>query len=171
MRVLGIDPGLRCTGYGVIEAKKGNFDFPDKRADNNITLLEAGVIKTSSKEKLATRLNRIYKGLLQVAELYQPQVIVIEELYSYYQNPRTAIIMAHARGVICLVGSQMNIDVIGYSAKRVKKSITGTGAAKKIQMQKVIKKMLNLKKDPTPDDIADALALAITYLHTFNKGL
>ncbi|MFH1459151.1 MAG: crossover junction endodeoxyribonuclease RuvC [Candidatus Omnitrophota bacterium] len=174
MRVLGVDPGLQCTGYGIIEFKGSSTNLKSKAA-NRITLLEAGIIRTKARDKLTVRLKKIYAGILEVSEKYNPDVIALEELYSHYQNPRTAIIMAHARGVICLVAANTNINVVDYAARKVKKAITGTGTAKKIQMQKVVKEILNLKKNPEPHDVADALALAITHLNVsrfvkFNAG-
>jgi len=160
MRVLGIDPGLQCTGYGLIEVKSGRM-----------VLLEAGVIRSSHKEPLSLRLEKIYKGLCQIIEIYRPQVIALEELYSHYQHPRTAILMAHARGAICLLAAQSRIAVAGYAAKRVKKAVTGAGGAKKLQVQRVIKEMLGLKKDPAPYDVADALALAITHINATKRQL
>lgn len=160
MRILGIDPGLGCTGYGIIEAKK-----------KNIVLLEAGIIRTKAKQDLSARLECIYNGLLQIAKEYHPEVLVIEEIYSHYQHPRTAIMMAHARGVICLVAATMKIFVVGYSNKKIKKAIVGTGAANKVQVQKSVKEILNLKQEPSPNDVADALALAIAHAHIYKKRL
>lgn len=171
MRVLGVDPGLGCTGYGIIEVARQKPAKTRRQNNNDSVLLEAGVIKTSAKEELSNRLRRIYKGLEQVIQIYKPQVLVVEELYSHYRNPRTAIVMAHARGVICLVAANMHIGLIGYSAKKVKMAVTGSGAAKKPQVQKVIKELLRLKKEPSPDDVADALALAITYVNIVGRCL
>jgi len=160
MRVLGVDPGLQCTGYGVVEYEKGRSGIQPK-----LVLIEAGVIHTRAKDKLPVRLHKIFQGIQQVLEEYHPQVMALEELYSHYQNPRTAIMMAHARGVICQAAAGVGIKVIGYAARRVKKAITGTGAARKPQMQKVIREILGLNTLPSPSDVADALALAITHLH------
>lgn len=158
MRVLGVDPGLGCTGYGIIES-----------VNNKLVLLEAGTIRTNAKESLPQRLNKLYRGLKQIAKVFQPQFLALEELYSHYRNPRTAIIMAHARGVICLVASCENMRLVGYSAKRVKMAVTGSGGAKKMQVQKVVRNMLQLEKDIPASDIADALALAITHLNAFRR--
>jgi len=171
MRVLGVDPGLGCTGYGIVEVNKRKSSKAIKRYNNDIVLLEAGVIRAPAKDKLPQRLGRIYKGLEQAIQIYKPQVLVLEELYSHYQNPRTAIVMAHARGVICLVAANVHIDVVGYSAKKVKMAVTGSGAAKKIQVQNVVKEILGLKKEPLPYDVTDALALAITYVNIASRWL
>ena len=171
MRVLGIDPGLRCTGYGIIEIKKRNIYLAAGKINRELNLLEAGVIKTSTKEKLTNRLHKIYCGLQQVGHVYRPDCIALEQLYSHYGHPRTAILMAHARGIIYLVAAGLQIDVVGYSAKRVKKAVVGTGGAKKSQVQKVIKEILGLKQEPAPNDVADALALAITHINIIKRGL
>jgi len=160
MRVLAVDPGLLCTGYGVVESNPAN-----PQAGKKIVLLEAGIIKTSPREKLAGRLKKIHNGLNQIAGEYQPDVLVLEELYSHYQHPRTAILMAHARGISYLVAANQGIEVVGYSAKKIKKAIVGSGAAKKLQMQKVIREMLKLTQMPAPADVADALALALAHIH------
>ncbi|MFH2145885.1 MAG: crossover junction endodeoxyribonuclease RuvC [Candidatus Omnitrophota bacterium] len=158
MRVLGVDPGLGCTGYGIIES-----------VNNKLVLLEAGTIRTCAKDRLPRRLNKIYRGLMQITKVFQPQFLAVEELYSHYKNPRTAIIMAHARGVICLVASYENMRLVGYSAKRVKMAVTGSGQAKKMQVQRVVRNVLGLKKEIPVSDIADALALAITHINAFKR--
>ncbi|MCP4650011.1 MAG: crossover junction endodeoxyribonuclease RuvC [PVC group bacterium] len=162
MRVLGIDPGLICTGYGIIELKGQN---------KTLVLLEAGVIKTTSKEKFTTRIHKIYSGFKEILDVYNPQVIALEELYSHYKHPRTAILMAHARGTVYLAAAEKNIDVVSYPAKRVKKAVAGTGAATKMQMQHVIKEILGLKQVPSPHDVADALALAVTHINAAKRRL
>ena len=158
MRVLGIDPGLRCCGYGLIDVVAGK-----------LRLIEAGVIKTSSEEKLTVRVHKIYRALKQLVRQHQPDVIALEELFSHYNHPKTAILMAHGRGMVFLVAAEQGIDVFGYAAKRVKKAIVGTGSAQKAQVQHVIKEMLNLKKIPTPNDVADALAIAIAHINCEGK--
>jgi len=164
MRVLGVDPGLQCTGYAVIERAKPGKNAWAVRSGNGLAVVEAGVIRTASSDTLALRIRKIYRGLRQVITAYEPQSLVVEELFSHYRNPRTAIMMAHARGVICLAAAESGINVYGYAARRVKKAITGSGAADKMQMQKVIKELLGLKKEPSPPDVADALALAVTHV-------
>ncbi|MDD5746023.1 MAG: crossover junction endodeoxyribonuclease RuvC [Candidatus Omnitrophica bacterium] len=163
MRVLGVDPGLNCTGYAVVERTK-SVKYPLRAGSKELLVMEAGVIRTAPGDTLAVRVRKIYRGLCQVIAVYGPQALVVEELFSHYRNPRTAIMMAHARGVICLAGAEAGLNVYGYAARRVKKAITGSGAADKTQMQRVIKELLGLKKEPSPPDVADALALAVTHL-------
>ncbi len=171
MRVLGVDPGLQCVGYGVIEFNKQEAYASVRGGDRRLKLIEAGVIRTSSKDKLTNRLNKIYNALTQVLQACRPDVLALEELYSHYKNPRTAIIMAHARGVICLAAARQKLNVAGYAPRKVKKAVTGAGAATKSQMQRVVKEILGLKAVPEPHDVADALALAITHINVTDRKI
>jgi crossover junction endodeoxyribonuclease RuvC len=171
MRILGIDPGLGCTGYGIIERRKKLPKGTSNPLKQEVILLEAGIIRTPTKEKLPKRLKKIYNAVFELIREYKPDVLVLEELYSFYKNPSTAIKMAHARGVITLAAAVMNVEVAGYAALKVKKAITGAGRARKNQMQRVIREMLNLKDEPAPHDIADALALALTHMHIIKRKL
>ena len=170
MRILGIDPGLNCTGYAVLDCRAKKVRLPAKIA-SGIVLIEAGIIRTSAKQNLAVRLKKIYSGLMELCKTYNPEVLSLEDLYSHYRNPQTAILMAHARGVIALVAAQMNMKLFNYSAKKVKKSVTGSGNARKMQVQKVIKEILRLKEEPNPNDVADAIALAITHINIYGNKL
>lgn len=156
MRILGVDPGLEITGYGVIEA--GN---------RQIKLVEAGVIKTSYKQKLQDRLIEIYDGLIEVIKETLPEIAVIEKIYSHYKHPTTAILMGHTRGVVYLAIRKSNITLFECPAKTVKKSLTGNGNASKEQVARMVQAYLNLKRIPQPLDISDALALAMS--HAFKK--
>jgi crossover junction endodeoxyribonuclease RuvC len=158
MRILGIDPGLGITGYGLIEVKSQSFK-----------LLEAGVIRTSGKEDLETRINKIYEGVKGLIEEFRPQALVLEKLYSHYKHPTTAILMGHARGAICLLAKQCGVDLVGYSATRVKKAVTGAGHASKYQMQRMMQDFFKLKAVPEPPDISDALALAVAHAYISRK--
>jgi crossover junction endodeoxyribonuclease RuvC len=171
MRVLGVDPGLQCVGYGILEVLKPGINLPVKTKNKKLKLIEAGVIKTSFKQPLNLRLEKIYNGLLELVRDHQPDVLALEEIYSHYQNPKTAIMMAHARGVICLVAAHQRIEVVGYAARKVKKSVTGAGAARKSQMQNSIKEILGLKVVPKPHDVADALAIAVTHINVMGRKL
>ncbi|MDP3786236.1 MAG: crossover junction endodeoxyribonuclease RuvC [Candidatus Omnitrophota bacterium] len=158
MRILGVDPGLCITGYGVIETGPRSFK-----------LLEAGVIRTSAKEKIDARVAKIYEGLKSLVEEFKPEALVLEQLYSHYKHPTTAILMGHARGVICLLAKQYGIKLAGYSATRVKKAVTGAGHASKYQMQRMVQNIFNMRSVPDPADIADALALAVAHVHMSGK--
>ena len=158
LRVLGVDPGLNITGYGVIVA--------DER---RLQLAEAGVVRgPSSRAQLADRLNQIHQGITEVLRDCRPDVMAVENLYSHYQRPQTAILMGHARGVILLAAAQIEIPVMGYSATRVKKILTGSGHAPKLQVQQTVQRELQLNQIPNPPDVADALAIAMC--HYFLRG-
>lgn len=152
MRILGIDPGLDITGYGVIDDDKNKF-----------RLLEAGVITTSHKWPLQQRLKKIYRGVSELIRRYKPKVLVLEELYSHYKHPTTVILMGHSRGVVCLAGGENNMPVISYPAKRIKKAVTGNGNASKDQVQRMVENILRLNHVKIPSDVTDALAAAITH--------
>jgi len=158
MRVVGFDPGLRITGFGVIELN-----------GSNCSLVQAGVIRASAKQELAGRLREIYQGVKQVIEESKADQAAIEELYSNYRHPRTAILMGHARGMIFLAAAENNIPVVSYPAKKIKQTLTGSGSAHKMQVQRAIQARLCLAKLPEPADVADALAVALCHLSRGQK--
>ncbi|MGI9458215.1 MAG: crossover junction endodeoxyribonuclease RuvC, partial [Aeoliella sp.] len=153
MRILGIDPGLNTTGYGVVDTSSGQ-----------VRLVEAGIVRggSSANKSLAERVAEVYKGVTEVIEAHSPQVMAIEELYSHYDRPQTAILMGHARGAIILTGQLGGLDVKHYAATQIKKTLTGNGRAPKSQMQLAIARELGLAEPPEPSDVADALAIAVT---------
>jgi crossover junction endodeoxyribonuclease RuvC len=152
MRILGIDPGLNTTGYGVLDFKAGKPK-----------LVEAGVVRGKSGGTLAERVHEIHSGLADVIATLKPHVMAIEELYTHYDRPTTAILMGHARGVIVLAAAQAGIPVAHYRATQIKKTITGSGRAPKWQMQEAIRNELSLPALPEPPDVADALAIALCH--------
>jgi crossover junction endodeoxyribonuclease RuvC len=157
-RILGIDPGLQVTGYAVIEARP-----------TGPHVCEAGIIKSAegrSTTDLAPRLCSLYDGIVEIIEQYQPQAVAMEQLFAHYDHPRTAILMAHARGVMFLAAAQHQLPVVSYAATRIKKTITGHGRATKDQMQRVMQQELRLPKLPEPHDVADALAAALCHYYT-----
>ncbi len=154
MKVLGIDPGLNMTGYGLVENK-----------GSRIKLIEAGVIRTSPERPMQDRLRKIYDGLSEVVEEYRPEVLVLEKIYAHYKHPVTAILMGHARGAICLLCGKYNLPLVSCASTQLKKSIAGRGRASKKQIAGMVKTFLNLKKTPQPKDVADALALAISHIN------
>ena len=157
MRVLGVDPGLRSTGYGVI-AINGIVHLP-----GSMELLEAGVIRTQDKSGIAQRLKRVHDGLDEVINDLKPDVLAIEKLYAHYRHPATAILMGHVRGVVCLLSGSKNIPIANVSPTHVKKAITGRGHAKKQQLAHMVQRYLGLKSLSGPADATDALAIGITY--------
>jgi len=148
--ILGIDPGLQVCGYAVIKAEL-----------LRTVLLEAGVFRTDSKKDLGQRLNQLAGDMREVLEKYKPGVVSVEQLYSHYQHPRTAILMGHARGVLLQQAAVINAEIYSFSATRIKKALTGNGHAGKPQMQRAIQSMLSLATLPEPADVADAIAAAL----------
>ena len=158
LRILGIDPGLNITGYGVLEV-----------AERGLRLCEAGVVRGKTKGSLVHRLLEIHTGVAEVIAALRPQVMGVEQLYSHYARPRTAILMGHARGMICLAAAQAGIPVVHYSATQIKKILTGNGRAGKPQMQRAIQRELALPTLPEPADVADALAVALCHYYLKEK--
>ena len=150
MRILGIDPGLRLTGYGVI-------DYHPIRPK----LIDGGVIRLDAKAPLADRLIELETTLDEILDEHKPEVCAVEQLYAHYAHPRTAILMGHARGVILLCARRRGVRCEEYAANRIKQSLTGHGHASKVQMQRAIQAQWNLAKPPDPPDVADALAIAL----------
>ena len=159
--VIGIDPGLNITGYGVVAGRGGD-----------LTLLEAGVIRLppSKDASLPARLESLYNELQEVMQEFKPQAMCLEEVYSHADYPRTAILMGHARGVICLAARRAGIPVLNFSAKRVKQAVTGNGNASKTQVQRAVQNFFSLSNIPHPPDVADALAVALCYLNAARFG-
>jgi crossover junction endodeoxyribonuclease RuvC len=160
-RVIGIDPGLNITGYGIVTSLEGD-----------IKLVEAGVIRLppSRGENLPLRLESLFRELQQVMREFSPQAMCLEEVYSHADYPRTAILMGHARGVICLAATLEGIPVLSFSAKRVKQSVTGNGNASKTQVQRAVQNFFCLTRVPHPPDVADALAVALCYVNAIRFG-
>lgn len=152
--VLGIDPALGTTGYGLIRENAGQFEVVD-----------AGIIKCRRDRSLEFRLAQLSDGISELLAEFAPDEFAIEELYSHYDRPTTAILMGHARGVILLAAKKAGLDVCSYAATKIKKTLTGNGRASKSQMQFAVQHQLGLKTTPEPADVADALAIAITHCH------
>jgi crossover junction endodeoxyribonuclease RuvC len=148
--ILGIDPGLNITGFGVISASAGS-----------LKLLDAGIIRTRASDPLTPRLTELFQGLVQVIQKYSPDVMGMEKIYSHYRHPVTAIIMGHARGVLCLAAGQREIRVESLPASRVKKAVTGNGRASKQQVNGMVCRILGIHTELKPLDVSDALAVAI----------
>ena len=153
MRILGIDPGLNITGYGVIDTQ-----------DRQLLLVEAGVVCSRKADTLAQRVAEIHAGVTDVISILKPDSMALEQIYSHYERPQTAILMGHARGIICLAAAQAGIDVQDYAATQIKKTLTGNGRAPKSQVQLAIQRELGLSRIPEPPDVADALAIALTHI-------
>ena len=154
-RILGIDPALGTTGYGVIDCR-----------GNKISLVDAGVIRCPKSPPLEMRLLEIARGVRELLSELNPNCVAIEQLYSHYERPTTAILMGHARGAMLLAAAEAGVAVFSYAATNVKKTMTGNGRAPKTQMQFAVQHQLGLPEVPEPADVADALAIALTHHHT-----
>ncbi|MBL7058441.1 crossover junction endodeoxyribonuclease RuvC [Patescibacteria group bacterium] len=150
MIILGIDPGIADTGYGVIEVQK----------NNTIKCLAYGSIKTNSNQGLGERLEILYKELNIIIEEFKPYLVSVEELF-FYNNAKTAFVVSQARGVVLLAIQQNKLKIAEFTPLQVKQAVSTYGKADKKQVQKMIKLILSLETIPTPDDAADALAVAI----------
>jgi len=159
MRVLGIDPGLNISGYGIIETNDGG----------DMNIIEAGIIRTNAKAEMDQRLVEIGREFDSVLKQFKPDVMAIEELYSHFNHPKTSIIMGHARGLIIYKAAKAGVRVVSYASTRIKKSMTGNGRATKEQMQKAVQTNMGLKTLPEPPDVADALAVAWCHLQAINR--
>ncbi len=153
VRLLGIDPGTRLTGYGVIDHRPADPLHPG--------LVDGGVLRLDEKQPIGFRLVELERELDAIIAEHRPQAVAVEEVYSHYNHPQTAVIMAHARGVVLLCCWRRNLPVHEISANRVKQSLVGYGHAKKEQMQRAVQAQWNLPEPPSPPDVADALAVAL----------
>jgi crossover junction endodeoxyribonuclease RuvC len=154
MMVLGIDPGLDTTGYGVVVEENGR-----------LRLVEGGLVRSNKREAIDKRVGSIFAGILEVLEEHKPDVVAMEELYSHYNHPKTAVIMAHARGAILAAASHKTIPVESYPATKIKSALTGNGRARKEQVQKMVALMLGLTMPEQPFDTSDAIAAALCHLN------
>jgi len=155
LRILGIDPGLATIGYALVDKETNHFD-----------VLEYGVIKTSPEKDNIERLEIIHKNIQELIEEFEPQQMAVEELF-FNKNAKTAILVGQARGVILLAGSQAGITVAEYTPLQIKQAVVGYGRADKMQVQQMVKSLLNLSELPKPDDAADALAVSICHGHVY----
>jgi len=154
MRVLGIDPGLATTGYGLVTS-----------TDQELVLVDYGTLETQPGQPLGERLQRLYHELGDLIHTQQPDVAAIEELF-FSRNVRTAMAVGHARGVAMLAVAEAGLKVFEYTPLQVKEAVVGYGRASKGQVQDMVRLLLNLERSPRPDDAADALAVAICHAHS-----
>jgi len=159
LRVLGIDPGLQATGYGLIDQTGGEP-----------RLVEGGVVRSRADELLEARLLRIHTAIGDVLREFEPEVAVVEEVYSKYAHPRTAILMGHARGVVYLAAAERGVAVQAYAASTVKRALVGTGRGTKDQIRRMVIRLLGLPEQPLETHVADALALAICHASPARLG-
>ncbi len=159
MKILGVDPGLYISGYGLIDW------------DNNAaTLIEAGIVKTKKDDEVQRRLQYIYRSILALVKRMKPEAIALEKLYSHHRHPTTSYALGQARGLICLISAELNIALFEYPSTRIKKAVIGRGRASKEQIQRIIQQFLKITDRPKYFDITDALAVAITHGHTLRSS-
>lgn len=154
MIVMGVDPGLAILGYGII-----NHEY------NHFNVIDYGAITTPSDMNLANRLKEIYERLSELIDKYRPDAFAVEELF-FNKNVKTAIVIGEARGVAIVAAAQKNLNVYEYTPLQVKQAVVGYGRAEKVQVQLMVKALLNLREIPKPDDVADALAVAVCHCHS-----
>ncbi len=150
--VLGVDPGLNTTGYGVLALSGGVMK-----------LVDAGIIRPGSGAALPDRLRELHHDMGEIMDTHKPMAMAIEEIYSHYRHPRTSIIMAHARGVLCLAAAQRDIPVRSIPSTHIKRAVTGRGNAGKEQVNGMVCRLLGITGPLSPLDVSDALAAAIAY--------
>jgi crossover junction endodeoxyribonuclease RuvC len=152
VKVLGVDPGLTTTGYGVVARAGGGA----------LSLLECGVVRTDAREALPARLRAIYEGISEVLERTAPDVVAVEGVF-YGRNVRTTVILGHARAAVLLAATLRGLAVAEYSPAEIKSAVAGTGRATKEQVQYMVQKLMRLKAPPRPADAADGVAVAICH--------
>ena len=154
-RILGIDPGLNRTGYAVIE-----------RGGRGPVLRDGGVLSSTKGSSLAERIRELACGLREVLEEWRPAELAIEQVFSHSQFPKTAVLMAHARGALLLTAGDAGLPVIHYSPTQIKRLLTGSGRASKDQIQRAIQQEFRLERVLEPNDVADACAIALCHFHS-----
>jgi crossover junction endodeoxyribonuclease RuvC len=153
VRAVGFDPGLAATGFAALEGSPGR-----------VAVLGTGVIRTQARELLDARLERLFEGVHGVLGSFEPDLVVIEDVFSAPALPGTAILMSHARAVICLAGRQRKLAILSLAPAEVKRAVTASGTAPKDQVARAVQVLLGLPRPPRPSHVADALALAFTGL-------
>lgn len=153
MIVLGIDPGTAATGYGVVSGEPFG----------SLSLIECGVIRTSTRDALPVRLREIYDDIRALIARHHPDALSIEDVF-YAKNVRTTVVLGHARGVVLLAAEQAGISIHEYPPAEIKKAVVGTGSATKEQVQFMVTRLLRLKAAPQPSDAADGAAAALAHI-------
>lgn len=158
MRILGIDPGFAIVGIGIIEY-----------VGNKFKVIDYTKITTEAHTDFPERLKIIYNELNCIIDAYKPDAISIEELF-FNNNAKTAINVGQGRGIALLCGALHNIPIFEYTPLQIKQAVVGYGRASKDQVQQMVKVLLNLDKIPKPDDVADALAVAVCHAHSYKMN-
>lgn len=158
MRILGIDPGVAIVGFGFVD-----------KIGSRLVPVQYGSVQTEANSDPSLRLKQIYEAIGQLIDKYKPDAVAIEKLF-FNRNVTTAIAVGQARGVLMLAAVQRDLPLGEYTPLQVKQAVVGYGRAEKHQVQDMVKMMLNLKSVPKPDDVADALAIAICHAHSATLG-
>ncbi len=158
MIIMGVDPGFAITGYGIV-----------KYEGNKFSAIDYGAVLTKASEPFAERLLQLDRRLGELIGMYRPEAISVEELF-FNKNIKTAIMAAHGRGVALVAAARSGAEVFEYTPLQVKQAVVGYGRAEKAQVQQMVKVILNLAEIPKPDDVADALAVAICHGHSHKMG-
>ena len=158
MRILGIDPGLTKTGFGILDVQ-----------NENLKVIDYGIIKPKVKDKLEKRLLTIFEDINEIIKEYSPTIICIEEVF-YGKNYKSALLLGQARGAAMVSAASKNISIFEYSAKKIKQSVTGNGNAKKEQVRFMVTSILNMKNNDIGLDASDALAIAICHIQQFREN-
>lgn len=154
MRILGIDPGFAITGYSIIDYQENKF-----------RLIDSGAVTTKAGTSFPLRLTKIYDDLSMIIDEYKPDAISVEELF-FNNNAKTAINVAQARGVVLIVGCKKGVPTFEYTPLQIKQAVTGYGRADKLQVQRMVKTILNVESLPKLDDTTDSMAAAICHAHS-----
>ena len=156
MRIFGIDPGSKCTGYGCIDTNGSQHEVVD-----------CGVLTAPVRATFPEKLRFIHQSIVDLLTHHQPDIVAIEDIF-YAKNARSALILGHVRGVLMLAASQAGIVIAEYTPAEIKQAVVGYGRAEKVQVQQMITLLLNMDEAPSPLDISDALAAAVCHAHSLN---
>ncbi len=156
MKILGIDPGLINTGYGIVEP-----------SGSKVALIDYGVVQPSKSDQLSVRLKVICNDVLSIIKEFKPNVCVVEEVF-YSKNFKSSLLLGQARAAVLIASAMQGVDIAEYSARKIKQSITGNGNSSKEQIQFMVKNILEMNEVPKPVDASDALAIAICHHHHNN---
>ena len=165
MIILGVDPGLQATGFGIIDAPPGGSSL----GPTALRVMVAGDIRSPRRAPLEERLGRIHERLAELIRREHAETIVLEKIFTHYKHVTTAAMMAHARGVACLTADEYKIPLAEYPPTEVKKSLTGNGVASKSQVARMVGQWLGRSDPDWSHDATDALALAIVHAHTLQQ--
>jgi crossover junction endodeoxyribonuclease RuvC len=155
VKVLGVDPGTAVTGYGVVEVGNGSPGVG--------RLVECGIINCTGRSSLPRRLAELHAEVAQLIHRHRPTALAVEDAF-YHRNARTALVLGHARAVVLLAAEQAGLPIAAYPPATIKKTVAGTGGARKAEVAAMVARLLRLRQAPRPSDAADGVAVALTYI-------